>query len=257
MQSILKMVILGVVQGATEFLPVSSSGHLTIMQDVLGIKENRVLLDVFLHLGTLIAIFIVFRRDLLNLLSTKRTWIPYLIIASLPAAAVGFTLNSCIERVFNSIQAVGLLLMVNSLILAAGSMAARRRREILPVGTGGAVIVGVAQSVAILPGISRAGSTVCSGLLVGWERKEAVKFSFLLAIPAIIGATGFEVLKSTSALGSGGFVGLALLGLAVSALVGWVALHLFMKAVEGGKLWVFAVYSFLLGAAVTAYKLAA
>jgi undecaprenyl-diphosphatase len=117
--------------------------------------------------------------------------------------------------------------------------------------------VGVAQSVAILPGISRAGSTVCSGLLVGWERKEAVKFSFLLAIPVIIGATGFEVLKSTSALGSGGFVGLALLGLAVSALVGWVALHLFMKAVEGGKLWVFAVYSFLLGAAVTVYRLAA
>jgi len=250
------MVILGIVQGATEFLPVSSSGHLTIMQDVLGIEENRVLLDIFLHVGTLIPILIVFRRDVVNLLSANRRWIPYLLVASLPAAGVGFLLSEFIEEAFNSTQAVGFLLVGNSLILTVGSMAARRTRKLWPVGMKGALVVGMAQGVAILPGISRSGSTVCSGLLMGWERKDAVRFSFLLAIPVIIGAAGFEALRCREALGSGDVLGLGVVGLVVSALVGWVALRVFMRAVEGGKIWVFAVYSFIVGAAVTVYKLA-
>jgi len=255
--SILKMVILGVVQGATEFLPVSSSGHLTIMQDFLGIKENRILFDVFLHVGTLIAIFLVFGKHVIALFSSNRRWIPYLMLASAPAAIVALLLRSHIEKVFDSTLAVGGLLVGNSLILMAGSASARRRTKETRVGTKGALIVGVAQSLAILPGISRSGSTVCSGLVMGWEQSVAVRFSFLLAIPVMIGASLAEVMKCRSTLGSGEVVAMILTGLVVAAVVGYAALRLFLKAVEKGKLWVFAWYCLFVGAAIIVYKLAA
>ncbi len=252
----MKAIILGVVQGATEFLPVSSSGHLTIMQEILGIEENRVLFDVFLHVGTLAAVFMVFGRDVVSLFSSNRAWIPYLAIATVPGAAVGFALSSSVETVFHNVHAIGWLLVVNSLILLAGSAAARRRHKRSTVEMKSALAVGLAQSVAILPGISRAGSTVCSGLLMGWERNVAVRFSFLLGIPIMVGAATLEVVKGRSALGSEGLLWTALIGSAVSAAVGYAALRLFLRALEKGKLWVFAAYSFLLGATVIAYKLA-
>lgn len=257
MPSILKTVILGIVQGATEFLPVSSSGHLTIAQGILGVTENRILLDVFLHVGTLIAILLVFWKDLLALFSSNRRWIPYLVLASAPAALVGLLLRSYIERVFDSVLAVAGLLVGNSLILAVGSISQRRRGEPSQVETKGALAVGVAQSVAILPGISRSGSTVCLGLVMGWEQAVAVRFSFLLAVPAIIGAAGLEAMKCRSALGTGDVWGTALLGVLVSAAAGYAALRLFLRAVEKGKLWLFSGYCFLLGATLIVYELAA
>jgi len=121
----------------------------------------------------------------------------------------------------------------------------------------GAVAVGIAQSVAILPGISRSGSTVCCALLIGWDRRSAVRFSFLLAIPGIVGATLLEAMKCRSALAASDVWAMAFAGLLVSAAVGYVALRLFLKVVEKGKLWVFSVYCFVLGAAVIVYELLA
>jgi undecaprenyl-diphosphatase len=254
--SILKMIILGVVQGATEFLPVSSSGHLTIMQDVLGVKENRILFDVFLHVGTLIAILLVFGKHVIALFSSNRKWIPHLILATIPAAIIAFALRPQIQKAFDSTLLVGILLIGNSLILAAGSASGRRRKEDKDVGTKGALAVGLAQSLAILPGISRSGSTVCCGLLMGWNRGVAVRFSFLLAIPVMIGASLVEAMECRSAMASGDVMAMVFTGLVVAALVGYAALRLFLKAVEKGKLWIFAAYSLLLGVAVVVYELA-
>ncbi len=256
MHPILKMIILGVVQGATEFLPVSSSGHLTIMQDVLAIKENRILFDVFLHLGTLVAVVLVFGKHVIALFSSNRRWIPYLVVASMPAAVVGLSLGSQIEKAFGSTLVVGGLLIGNSLILAAGGYSARRSVVKTEIGFKGALIVGVAQSAAIFPGISRSGSTVCSGLMMGWERILAVRFSFLLAIPAILGGAVLEALKVRSVLASGDVLVPALMGFVVAAGAGYAALRLFLKAVEKGKLWIFAAYCFLLGMVVVVYKVA-
>ena len=263
MASILKMFILGIVQAATEFLPVSSSGHLTVARTILGTAENSVLAEnwvlfvVFLHVGTVIAILLVFGKDVLALFSSKRRWIPYLVLASLPAAVVGFSLESHVKRAFESLLAVGGLLVGNSLILAAGSVAQRRAASATDPKTRGALVVGLAQSVAILPGISRSGSTVCSGLLMGWDRTLAVRFSFLLAIPAIVGATGFEAMKCRSSLASSEVWAMALTGALVSAAVGYAALRLFLTILKRGKLWVFAGYCFVLGTALVVYKLAA
>ncbi len=256
MPSILKTVMLGILQGATEFLPVSSSGHLTIAQGILGVTENRILLDVFLHVGTLIAILVVFGRDIVALFSSNKRWIPYLVLASVPAAIVGLLLRPYIESVFDSVLAVAGLLMGNSLILAVGSIAQRRRKKPAEVEAKGALAVGVAQSVAILPGISRAGSTVCLGLVMGWEQAVAVRFSFLLAIPAIVGAAGLETIKCRSALATGEVLGTGLVGVLVSAAAGYAALRLFLKAVEKRTLWLFSAYCFLLGAALIVYNLA-
>lgn len=295
MRPILEMIVLGVVQGATEFLPVSSSGHLTILQEFFGIEENRILTDVCLHVGTLIAILVVFGKHIVELFSRNRMWIFYLALATVPAVAVGLTLESHIEKVFQSTSAVGALLIVNGFILLAGNAAtARRSAGVSPAfsraarasglhslaglgmkvqaGTpalqraGGdacatqvtaknSLLVGAAQALAILPGISRSGSTVCCGLLVGWKRDVAVRFSFLLAIPAIVGGSAYKLWEARSVLSIEGTGTLLLTGLVVAGVVGYVALRLFLKVVERGKLWVFAAYCFLLGAAVVVWEL--
>lgn len=249
------MIILGVAQGATEFLPVSSSGHLTILQDVLNITENRILFDIFLHLGTLIAICVFFAKDIVALVSSKRKWIPYLILASVPAGLVGFTLRSPIEKVFDSTLLVAALLIGNGFILIVGSKASKRGKGLGQVGVKSSLWVGTAQCLAILPGISRSGTTVCSGLLLGWERRVAVLFSFLLAIPVMIGAAGVEIVRSPSVLQSHDVLVMAITGIMVSALTGYGALRLFLKAVENEKLWLFAVYCFAIGTGVILFKL--
>lgn len=255
MHPILEMIVLGVVQGATEFLPVSSSGHLTVFQELFGIQENRVLFDIFLHAGTLIAIFLVFGKYVLQLFSRNRMWIPYLALGTVPAVVVGVALESKIERVFGSTAVVGAMLIANGFILLAGNAAAAGIRRTSRVNAKRSFLVGAAQALAILPGISRSGSTVCSGLLVGWKRDIAVRFSFLLAIPVMLGVCLRELWKSRSTLAADGVGTMALTGLVVAGVTGYVALRLFLKVVEKGKLWVFAVYTFTLGAGILVWQL--
>jgi undecaprenyl-diphosphatase len=260
------MIVLGVVQGATEFLPVSSSAHLTVFQELFGIQENRVFFDIFLHAGTLIAIFLVFGKHIIQLFSRNRKWIRYLALATVPAVVVGLALESKIERVFGNITVVGALLIANGFILLAGNAATGRLRKnsqdagedacgTLQVNAKKSLLVGAAQALAILPGISRSGSTVCSGLLVGWKREIAVRFSFLLAIPVMLGVCLRELWKSRSLLAADGVGTMALTGLVVAAVVGYAALRLFLRVVEKGKLWIFAAYTFSLGAAILVWQL--
>ena len=255
MHPILEMIVLGVVQGATEFLPVSSSGHLTVFQELLGIQENRVLFDIFLHAGTLIAIFLVFGKHILLLFSRNRAWIPQLALATVPAVVVGVLLESEIQKAFHSTAVVGAMLIANGFILLAGNAAAAGVRKTSQVNAKRSLLVGAAQALAILPGISRSGSTVCSGLLLGWRREIAVRFSFLLAIPVMLGVCVREVWTSGSSL-SGDNVGtMALTGLVVAGVTGYVALRLFLRVVEKGRLWIFAAYTFTLGAGILVWQL--
>jgi len=266
----LEAVLLGVLQGATEFLPVSSSGHLRLAERFLGHSEGMLGFDVAVHVGTLVAVLIVFRRDvaaLLNFTSPvwRRSGLPLLGrlgLASVPAFAVGgFLLLSdgvSIEAV--GVRAVSVLLLVNGLWLLLGERLGGREGP--PDITGGgvlggrsgggtpglrsALLIGLAQSVAILPGISRSGATISTGLLCGLSRERAARFSFLLAIPAIA-AAGAKELPSAASSAVG--VPQLVAGTVAAALVGVLAIYSLLLLVRTRKLWVFAVYCWVVGLA--------
>lgn len=249
----IRYALLGLVQGLTEFLPVSSSGHLVLARAVLGLEVPGVALEAAAHLGTLVALVLYFRRDLgslaLGLLrgGEERGYVARLAVATLPLVVVGLLARGAIERVFEAPAVGGGMLLVTALALAIGDrMASRSRRDRVRVGD--ALAVGVAQAAALLPGISRSGATVATGIGLGLRPTHAARFSFLLAIPAIGGAS----LVALGRVAAG--VGADWAGLAVTAgcafASGLLAIRLFLRIVRAGVLWPFALYCALLGGAV-------
>jgi undecaprenyl-diphosphatase len=259
-------IILGVVQGLTEFLPISSSGHLVLFQNLLGFKEPELLLDCSLHLGTLMAICIYLRHDLKSILfettkctigffqthGTKKSFRenPHaslalmVLVGTLPTLLIGLLFRSAIESLFGSFSTVGVMLVVTGLILAITRLIPEdypRREEVVILV---ALAVGAAQGLALIPGISRSGATIVCGLVFGLRRELAARFSFLLAIPAIIGATVVQL--NAEAVGRVGLLSLTL-GFASAALVGLIALKILMGMVRKGKLFWLAPYCFALG----------
>lgn len=255
----LETIILGLVQGLTEFLPVSSSGHLVLGQELMGLRTgNDIRLEVILHLGTLVAIVIAYREDIVRLAQSvipgkgdpehrRLFWL--LAAASVPTAIIGLSLKDWFESVFASPGTVSWLLVCTGLILLLGDRA--RRGELLAenIGVGRSVLLGLAQSVAILPGISRSGSTIVSGLLLGIKPEEAARFSFLMSIPAVAGAALLDFLDSIGGQAPPpNYSTLELLaGFASSAIVGYFALQWLLVAVRRRSLSWFAVYVILLG----------
>jgi undecaprenyl-diphosphatase len=246
-------VFLGIAQGLTEFLPISSSGHLVLFQNLLGLREPELLLDCALHLGTLVAICIFFRSDLREMtraLRERDLKSPHGSLALavgvglIPSALMGLVFRRPIEQLFQSLTFVGLMLMVTGIIVAASRLisdahAFRERVSILA-----ALAVGTAQGLAILPGISRSGATIVCGLLLGLQRDLAGRYSFLLSIPAIIGAVLLQL--NAAALQRVGIIPL-LLGFGTAALVGFLALKLLMGLLRKGHLYYFAPYCWALG----------
>ncbi|MDD5647030.1 MAG: undecaprenyl-diphosphate phosphatase [Candidatus Bipolaricaulis sp.] len=250
--------ILGVVQGLTEFLPVSSSGHLVLVQTLLGLNPPGVLLEACLHLGTAAAVILTFRHDIAELVRAlsargtleRRKEIGFLIVATVPIAGVGFLLRGQIDQAFASLRLIGVGWLVVGLLLFLVDRAARRaRRRVLTFPD--AVVVGAAQAVSLLPGFSRSGLTIGAAVLRSVDPGKAVRFSFLLSIPALVGAAGIAFVEAGS---SGTFAEANALGLVLGAaaafLVGLGAARLLLRAVARGKLWVFGVYSILVGGAV-------
>jgi undecaprenyl-diphosphatase len=257
---------LGIVQGLTEFLPISSSGHLVLFQNLLGFREPALLLDVSLHLGTLLAVCIYFRKDLIQM--ARETWaffrdlsrgrkrfhqihenphaalLLWVVVGSVPTALIGLLFKDPLERLFGSLTLVGVMLMVTGLILAASKFLSRGNRIRAKVGLLAALAVGTVQGIAIIPGISRSGSTIVCGLFFGMERELAAKFSFLLSIPAIFGALLLQL--RSEALGSIEFLPI-FIGFFSSALVGLLALKVLMGMVRKGRLAYFAPYCWALG----------
>ena len=198
-------IILGLVQGLTEFLPVSSSGHLVFLQRVLGIQEGGLFFNIILHLGTLVAVCVVFWRDILELFKKPFKTLGYLVIASIPAAVIGLLLEDVIDGMSNEFKYIGIILAVFFLITASvlfvTEIVAKKRENVLPLCWRTVLPMGFAQAIAVLPGISRSGSTICAGMLAGGKREEVAKFSFLMSIPVILGSFVISLIKGLVKIG--------------------------------------------------------
>lgn len=243
--------LLGLLQGLTEFLPVSSSGHLVLAQRLLGLDPPGVALEAVLHLATLAAVVVYFHRSLGQLArglispagGAERRYIGSLILGTFPIAVVGYLFRESIEGAFASPGTVGWMLLVTAAALGLAGWGARRaRREELRLGD--ALLVGLAQAVALLPGASRSGLTISAGILLGVSPKQATRFSFLLALPALLGAGLLTLLEAPPTLAPGEAVGLASAGL-VALISGLVAIHLLLRLLR--RLPWFSLYCLVLG----------
>jgi len=257
--------ILGIVQGLTEFLPVSSSGHLAIGHFIFGAEEADLLFDVFMHAATLMAVFIFYRREIIAAFKAVfraripgTTWFSYrnwrdhegrglllqLLIATAATSIIGLTCKDFFESLFSSPRAVGVALCLNAVILWLSRLARPYLEPRLLPGIVGALLLGLAQSVAITPGISRSGTTIVAALLLGMEKGAAVRFSFFMAIPAILGAL---LLQLGDAAPSGFSFAQIGVGFAAAMSVGLAALLLLIYMTRSGKLYYFAPYTLSLG----------
>jgi undecaprenyl-diphosphatase len=265
----LEAIILGILQGLTEFLPVSSSGHLVLFQHLFGLKEAELVFDVCVHLGTLVAVVIVFRQEIINIIAAllqlvslggqKEKFLQkvdsdpelkmavFILIGSIPTAVLGLLFASIADRLFSSTLITGLMLMVTGLLLwltrKAETHAAAASDGHLT--TRKAFIIGIVQGLAIIPGISRSGSTISTGLLLGVDRETAARYSFLLSIPAIVGAALLSLKDGFSQTDP--VIWMSLIGAVTAAIVGYGALKSLLHMVKKGRLYVFAPYCWLVG----------
>lgn len=303
----LKLGIIGIVQGITEFLPISSSAHLVFFQRLLGVKMPGLSIEIFAHLGTLGAILLVFRDDVYGLVKGVLNLPSFLkgahsrvgparnpenaysrlalliVLGSVPAAVFGLLFSESIVRAFESVWWAAAFLIINGFILLGGQRAlekseshvakAKRKKGVAGVhespagfdriGFDDSLLIGLAQGFAILPGISRSGATICAGLRRGIESRVAASFSFLLSIPAIVGAVLFDILDLSKRTGAmTGLDGSSLSGLYIggipfemltvvaftSFVAGYLSIHFLLRLLDKGKLRGFAVYCFLVGA---------
>lgn len=258
----LESVILGIVQGLTEFLPISSSGHLVIFQKLFGIATDNIVFEVFVHFGTLLSIVAIYYPDLWRMIKSFFSGIchkgigekfkndpffqlaVFVIIGTIPAVLAGLFLKDFIVSIFHNILLVGISLIVTSLILLLTRFVKIEERSL---HFGKAVIIGIAQMFAILPGISRSGFTISSGLFMGISRSEAARFSFLLAVPAILGAMVLELGSLFSQNISGTQWEMLLIGLISSFVFGYAAIRFLLRVLQSGKFSWFAPYCFLAG----------
>ncbi|MCK4859675.1 MAG: undecaprenyl-diphosphate phosphatase [Candidatus Omnitrophica bacterium] len=238
-------VISGVVQGVTEFLPVSSSGHLIILHHLLKIEQDF-LFDIFVHLGTLIALLIFFYSDIISLFRKQKKLFSLLIIASIPTAIIGFMWGDIFSRLFVNIKSVGIMLLITAVWLLVGDISSRfiKTKKQIP-NVFSAFLIGIAQGVAIIPGISRSGTTISSGLICGLDRESAFKFSFLLSIPAVFGALLFKSKDFSLSCNPN-----LIIGMLISGIVGYFCLHLLLNLMRKRKLYIFAIYCFAVGVGV-------
>lgn len=254
--SIWEAVLLGLVQGLTEFLPVSSSGHLVIAQALLGVDQPGLTFEVVVHFATLLAVLVALKDDwypiFLGLLGHPehkeegRRRFAALVAGSLPVALAGLLAREPIAALFASPRVAAAMLLVTGAILWASEVVARKEpRALERLRLADAVLIGCGQALAVIPGISRSGSTLAAGLAVGLERQSAARFAFLLAIPAILGAAALEVPELVQA---GGVDWAPLAAGALSAGVsGYAAIALFLRFVRSGSLKGFAVYTWAAG----------
>jgi undecaprenyl-diphosphatase len=249
--SLWEALLLGVVQGATEFLPVSSSGHLVITQALLGIRLPGVVFEVVVHLATLVSILLVYRtrvatvaRGFVTGEHGARSYVALLVLATLPAAVVGLLFEDRVEALFDSPAVPGVALLVTGAVLWTARWALERTERPLPSGPG-AFLIGVAQACALVPGISRSGSTVVAALWLRVDAEEAAAFSFLMAVPAIAGAAVLQIPEIGSGAGPG--VAPLLAGGVAAAVTGVVAIRTFVAMLARRSFHLFAPYCWAVG----------
>ncbi len=248
--TILQSLVLGIVQGLTEFLPVSSSGHLVLFESWFGITQSGIIFEVLLHAATLGAVFVFFYPALRKLRLPK---IGLLLLASIPAALVGILFKSQIESLFNSVVVVACALLVTAGVNFGISYYLRRERAVA-VTKKSALFIGVLQALAIMPGISRSGSTIFAGLKSGLSRQQAFEFSFLLSIPAIGGAMLLQVLAVVTEGAVFPSVGPMVVGFVAAFLTGLASLSLLKKLLVTNHFSLFGWYAATLAAVVLAFE---
>lgn len=282
----IQAIILGFVQGATEFLPVSSSGHLAILKNIFGISDIGITFDIFLHVGTLIAVFVVYYKDIWLLIKNAvflvgciffnlYAWIrniperydedkipykkvladPYrrfvllAVVSTIPVGIVGLLFEDYIESVSQGLLVPGICLLITGVVLLLSEALPGGKKNAQNMTYKNAVFIGVCQACAVFPGISRSGSTISASLIAGLDRTFAVKYSFILSIPAILGAALVscldiakgEVVVETSE------IGMYAAGMVVAAVIGFIAIKLLLKVVVNRKFKWFSLYCFAMG----------
>lgn len=252
-------IILGVVQGLTEFLPVSSSAHLVLVPWALGWPDPGLTFDVTVHLGTLLSLLLYFGKDLAHLgrrllmgAPDGRRLLSALIVGTIPGAAAGYFAKGFFEGLFARPDWVGVFLLGTAALLALAERAGRRSRSLATLGAPEALCIGAAQAVAIAPGISRSGATIAVGLLLGFTREAAARFSFLLAIPIILGAGAYEFLGLEHAGPAPIAWGSLLIGFFAAFAAGYAAIGGLLRYLKTRSLYPFALYCLLVGALVVA-----
>ena len=274
--SIFHAILLGLIQGLTEFLPISSSGHLVALQQILAIPGASLAVDVALHLGTLVAVFVFYWHDIMEMVKEFFLWIGELlgirkpkyksnngyrtmmimiIIATIPTAIIGLIFNDIFEKAFSSIKVVGFTLLITGTLLWISNRIRRGRKQAKDISIVDAITVGLIQGLAITPGISRSGSTIFAGMLRGFSMELATKFSFLLSIPAILGAAlleGKKVLEQGQLLTDGLPM---FIGFVVAAVSGFFAIKFLVNLINKRKLHYFSYYCWGVGILIILYSL--
>jgi undecaprenyl-diphosphatase len=271
--NIIQAIILGMVQGLTEFLPVSSSAHLVLVPEILGVKSTLAF-DTLLHIGTLIAVVYYFWNDVVKMIRAfissikdvpsgrfrdelsrdpfkKLSWL--VIVGTIPAALMGVFLKDFFESLFSSVTSVAVFLLITGFILWGVERMPRGDKEVDEITFTNSLIIGIAQGCAIAPGISRSGATIATSLFLGFDRKMAARFSFLLSIPAILGAALVQVNDLTAGFDLSTSVFVA--GLLSSVVFGYLAIRFLMSYIQKHKLTIFAYYCWIVGLFVLLWTL--
>ncbi len=263
---ILKAIVLGVIQGLTEFLPISSSGHLVIFSKILDFDKPGISFEVFLHLGTLLAVVVVFRKELLEMIRSIFSsaaarkgdpdlyrafqWNIYIVVATIPAVIVGLFLKDHIEAIFDNTLITYSMLFVTGIMMTLTRFIPERG---IALNCPRSLLIGVAQSMAIMPGLSRSGSTIFTGMALGIDRVTAARFSFIMSIPAILGAVTLDLKDMIAAPPAASELTYIFFGSVASAISGYLAIILLMKIVKKGSLTGFGYYCFLVSGLGFAY----
>ncbi|HNR25885.1 MAG TPA: undecaprenyl-diphosphatase UppP [Methanobacteriaceae archaeon] len=263
--TIIQAIILGMVQGLTEFLPISSSAHLVLIPELLGVKSNLAF-DTLLHLGTLIAVLYYFWNDVVNMIQAfisslfdlpsgkfreklredpykRLSWL--IIVGTIPAGLMGVLFKDFFEGLFSSVTSVAVFMLITGFILWEVERMPRGNRDVKDISFTNSLLVGIAQGCAIAPGISRSGATIATSLFLGFDREMAARFSFLLSIPAILGAALIQVKDLTTGFDLS--TGVFLAGLLSSVIFGYLAIRFLMGYIKKHKLTIFAYYCWIVG----------
>lgn len=253
---ILEVVFLSVIQGVTEFLPISSSAHLFLTPWIFNFPDPGLAFDAAIHIGTALALLIFFWKDFYELFKKRDKLLLYILIASIPAAIAGFFGDKIIEEYFHNGSTapliVGIGLMVFAVLMYFIDKTAKLNKDLGHIGKKKALFIGLAQVLALIPGTSRSGITITAGEYLGLDRESAARFSFLLATPISLGAGLYKMLQIVQDPPSGSSIWLAILGIIVSFVVGLVVIKWLLDYLKKHTLYVFVLYRVALGATVVA-----
>ncbi len=260
--AILRALILGILQGATEFLPISSSGHLVLVPWLLEWPAPGLAFDTVVHWGTAVAVIAYLWRDWVALIreavrslrdrsladaNARLAWC--VVLGTVPAVVIGYLLEDFFERMFARPVAAASFLLVTAAILVASEHWGRRERDLGTLTWRDALLIGLAQATAILPGLSRSGATIAAGLGRGLKRESAARFSFLLATPIILGAGALQVVKLMQAGDLMAQIPVLIMGFLAAGAIGWVCIHFLLRYLQKRRLYPFAIYCAVVGLA--------